>query len=358
MESVCHVSLESILKNFQFFQTRIKSRQIIPVVKADAYGHGALRVSQYLYERAGVTLFAVATLEEAQELAREMPEISILIFSRVFASELANLPKNSILSIGSLEDAQDLSASGHLHIKVHLNINTGMNRLGLSPEQALALIAETDRALDIQGVYSHYSSSDTNDDGQFKHQKALFKKFISDAQELGFKGMMHLSNSAGALHEDLDDHDLLRLGIGLYGYDTSPQAAFQADLVPAMEVKAPLIRVERIRAGESVSYSEKWIAAVDTNIGTLRVGYADGYFRALTNRAFVSYEHKTYPVVGTVTMDHIMIDLGTENPPTGAYYTVLGGGSDPVKISSVARRLNTIPYEVCCAISPRIRRQY
>jgi len=358
METVCHVSLESILHNYHFFQSRIKSGQIIPVVKANAYGHGAVRVTQFLSQEAGVRLFAVATLEEAQELSANLPEISILIFSRVFASELPELPGNAILSVGSMEDARLLAGSDFPDLKVHLNVNTGMNRLGISPDQALELIAAEDQALEIMGIYSHFSSSDTASDTRYLQQKEVFKQFTTELRSRGFEGMIHLSNSAGALHNDLDDYDALRLGIGLYGYDTSPTGRFQAELRPAMEVKAPLVRVERIAAGESVSYAERWLAAIDTNIGTLRIGYADGYSRALTNRAFVSFQDKLYPVVGTVTMDHIMIDLGDDQPPTGNLFTVLGGSSKETKISFIARKLNTIPYEICCAVAPRVKRKY
>jgi alanine racemase len=107
-----------------------------------------------------------------------------------------------------------------------------------------------------------------------------------------------------------------------------------------------------------VSYAEKWQAAVDTNIGTLRMGYADGYNRALTNRGVVSFQGKDYPVVGTVTMDHIMIDLENDEPPMGSYFSVIGGESTPVKVASIAKILNTITYDICCAIAKRVRRSY
>ena len=358
MEAICKVSLKAITQNYQYFQQRVAPAEVIPVVKANAYGHGAVRVAQHLHQTLEVNTFAVATLEEAQELAVIIPKSDILIFSRVFPGELSSVPENAILSIGSVEDGLALMHSATGRLKVHLNVNTGMNRLGLSPERAIQLIADNSHALDICGVYTHFSSSDTASTDTFNQQIQVFDKVVVELKRLGFQGMVHISNSAGALHDKLDFYDAMRLGIGLYGYDTSPLALHSHRLQPAMEVLAPLIRVESIHAGESVSYAEKWQAASDTNIGTLRIGYADGYSRALTNRGVVSFQGKSYQVVGTVTMDHIMIDLGQESPATGSMFTVLGGDATQVKIAHVAAMNATITYEICCAISPRVKREY
>lgn len=358
MQAVCEVSLEAIASNFNYVKNRIGFADVIPVVKANAYGHGAVRVSQYLYEQLGVKLFAVATLEEARELAKINPQISILIFSRIFHHEVAQVPENAILSIGSMEDAAALASQSTRRLSVHLNVNTGMNRLGLTAEQALELVADRSCTLDIQGVYSHFSSSDTQSEYAFNEQRTIFKTLVERLHQHGFKGMIHLANSAASLNARLEKHHAVRLGISLYGYDTTPGKSHQSNLIPAMTIKAPLLRVERIRAGASVSYGEQWTAAVDTHIGTLRIGYADGYRRDLTNRAWVSYDGTLFPVVGTVTMDHIMIDLGEASPKTGTMFTVAGGRSQELGISAISERLNTIPYEFCCGISERVKRVY
>ena len=358
MEAICQVSLDAITQNYKYFQNRIHPAQVIPVVKANAYGHGAVQVTRHLKESVGAETFAVATLEEASQLAAHFPKISILIFSRVFATELALVPDNAILSIGSLEDLEELLNSEKSNLRVHLNVNTGMNRLGVSPSQAIALIKQQNPKLHIEGVYSHYSSSDTPSQKTYIKQN---EKFISLSEQLrtaGFQGMIHLANSAAGLQDGQNPFDAIRLGIGLYGYDTTPQGAHQVSLSPAMSIKAPLIRVARISAGEPVSYAEKWQATTDTNIGTLRIGYADGYNRALTNRGVVAFDGKVYPVVGTVTMDHIMIDLGQDDPQTGAMFEVMGGEIPAVLIRTISKNLNTIPYEICCAISPRVKRKY
>ncbi len=358
MEAICQVSLEAITQNYSYFQKRVNPAQVIPVVKANAYGHGALEVTSHLHTRLGVQTFAVATLEEAQELAVVFPEISILIFSRVFPSELASVPKNAILTVCSQEDARALASSTDSKLRVHLNVNTGMNRLGLSSEEALEQLSIRYSHLQIEGVYSHFSSSDTFSNVIYTKQNRVFDAFVEKLQNIGFQGMIHIANSAAGLHDQQRPYDAMRLGIGLYGYDTTHEGLHQDSLKPAMTVKAPLIRVARIRAGESVSYAEKWQSAVDTNIGTLRIGYADGYNRALTNRGVVSFAEKTYPVVGTITMDHIMIDLGDDDPQTGALFHVMGGNFPGVQVNTISKNLSTIPYEICCGISPRVKRQY
>ena len=356
MEARCEVSLTAISRNYRFFKERMGSGIVIPVVKANAYGHGAVAVTRHLHREEGVRLFAVATLAEAHQLAESLPEISILIFTRVFAEELTDLPKNTICTIVSMEHARSLEQAANQPVQVHLNVNTGMNRLGLRPEEAIELLKDPDSKLNITGLYSHFSSSDTPIDTRYAQQRIQFRDFVSEARGQGWSGLVHFSNSAALLHPEHDCYDAMRLGIGLYGYDTYPGADHQAHLQPAMELKAPLMRVERVQAGETVSYAERWCADRETNIGTLRIGYADGYNRLLTNNAWALSSGKEYPVIGTVTMDHIMLDLGNDEPEPGTYFTVLGGSATRLEIGAVAERLNTIAYEICCAVSRRVPR--
>jgi len=358
MQAKAHISKAAISYNYQYFKKQVAGAAIIPVVKANAYGHGAVEVARLLFETAGVKRFAVATLEEARELAQVLPAIEILIFSRIFAQELERLPSQAVLTVTSAEHARNLAQAAKYPLMAHLNINTGMNRLGLSPAEGLELIAHPPDKLNITGVYSHFSSADTAAEEVWQKQRTLFKKFIKQARQVGFQGLVHLANSAGALHSTEDVYAAIRLGIGLYGFDTTPAGRHQQFLQPAMEVSAPLIRVACLAAGASVSYGERWQASVATNIGTLRIGYADGYNRHLTNRGMVTFMGKQYPVVGTVTMDHIMLDLGADTPPLGSRFTVLGGTDERCSIQTVAQLLDTIPYEVCCAVSPRVQRVY
>lgn len=328
------------------------------MVKANAYGHGALSVTQLLIEQSDVRLVAVATLEEARELSEKYPNLDILIFSRVFPAELTALPKNAIVTVTSLEDYLALEAKANKLLRVHINVNTGMNRLGMAPETTLDIIKRSSKYLQIEGVYSHFSSSDTTDPSAFRHQQTIFDQFCSALNDLGFEGMRHLSNSAGILRFPNLACDAMRLGIGLYGYDTTPEQKYAAQLRPVMTVKAPLVRVAAILSGESVSYGETWKSTVSTQIGTLRIGYADGYRRSLSNRGIVNLENLAFPVIGTVSMDHIMIDLQEAEIQTGKYFTVLGGAFGVTSIATVARQLKTIPYEICCGISPRVERVY
>ncbi len=358
MEALCQISLEAVKNNYLYFQKRVAPAEIIPVVKANAYGHGALRITQFLLEELGVHTFAVATLEEAQELSQAFPDLNILIFSRVFPTELDLVPPNAILTLGSMEDAKALQESDRHRINVHLNVNTGMNRIGITPDEALELIAAKKSNLVISGVYSHFSSSDTLSDRVYKDQNTVFAAFVDALREMDFDGMIHMANSAAGLHDEQAMYDAVRLGIGLYGYDTTAGAQHQNYLDGVMTVLAPLIRIDRIRAGSSVSYAEKWKATTDTNIGTLRIGYADGYNRLLSNRGRVALNGKVYPVIGTVTMDHIMIDLGDDELIPGSMFEVLGGKNPELEINTVAKNLNSIPYEVCCSVSPRVKRVY
>ena len=358
MEALCNISLESLSHNYSWFAARVAPAQVIPVVKANAYGHGAVAVTSHLFRQHGAALFAVATLEEAIQLNEALPEIQVLILSRVFPGELGKVLPTHILTIGSSEDAQAVSAAASRPLNVHLNVNTGMNRLGLSPAEAVTLIKQAPKHIQVAGVYSHFSSSDTPGTQAYDAQLHLFSAFETQLDAIGFQGIKHLANSAAALHPLVPGYHAMRLGIGLYGFDTLEPFQYANALQPVMEVQAPLIRVARIPAGESVSYAERWRTTSATNIGTLRIGYADGYSRRLTNRGQVVFKDKSYPVVGTVTMDHIMIDLGDDTPPTGSYFTVLGGQHPATRMDNVAKHLETIPYELCCAVGQRVRRYY
>jgi len=358
VRAVCHVSLQALVNNYSFFHSLAPAAAVIPVVKADAYGHGAIPVTKCLVKEFSTSLVAVATLEEAQSLAPSFPELAILILSRVFPDELSALPKTAILTITSLEDWAALKTAAKGKLKAHINVNTGMNRLGVPPEAALELIRQSVSSIEITGVYTHFSSSDSPAKQVFDLQKSIFNQFCSALNSLGFSGLRHEANSAGLLSDSAVALDAVRLGIGLYGYDTSSQRRFAGHLEPVMTVQAPLVRIETIEPGQSVSYGETWTAAVTTQVGTLRIGYADGYPRALSNRGFVTFENQIFPVIGTVTMDHIMLDLKNSRLPSGSYLTVFGGTGESTGIAAIANKLKTIPYEICCGISPRVSRVY
>ena len=356
MKTLCHVSQSALINNFTVFQALMGHAQVIPVVKANAYGHGAVAVTRILRDQFNCKMVAVATLEEAQELGQFFPDLDVLIFTRIFPSELAQLPSNAIISVTGWDDFLTLKSCASRALRLHININTGMNRLGMRPERVLEAIKNPNRYLQIEGVYSHFSSSDTADQTVMRKQKESFQQVCSALDDIGFSGLKHLSNSAGILNDPELACDAMRLGISLYGYDTTPGQRFYEKLSPVMTVLAPLVRVSSISTGESVSYGETWTASTKTRVGTLRIGYADGYRRSLSNRGIVEFENRSFPVIGTVTMDHIMVDLKDAEIPTGEYFAVLGGGENTNAIARVAKQLGTIPYEICCGISPRVER--
>ncbi|MCF7796950.1 MAG: alanine racemase [Lentisphaeria bacterium] len=358
MRALCHISANALINNYSKFNTLTGSALVIPVVKANAYGHGAIAVVKILQKAFDIRMVAVATLEEAQEIAREIPDVEILIFSRIFPEELNQLPPKAVVTITSLEDYKQLKSAATRLIPVHLNVNTGMNRLGLHPDEVLDVINEDSGYLKVTGVYSHLSSADTTNQASVQKQGDTFTDLCKHLAQMGFEGLRHLSNSAGMLTRSEFSWDAIRLGIGLYGYDTTPSKNFINDLKPVMRVTAPLIRQSILKAGEPVSYAETWLASTSTRVGTLRIGYADGYRRDLSNRGRVTFDGFEFPVIGTVTMDHIMIDLGETDIKSGLYLTVLGGDDKNTSIAAVSRRLGTIPYEICCGISPRVVRVY
>jgi len=358
MEAICEVSANALKHNYEFLRSRVRPAAVIPVVKANAYGHGAVKTVDILQEDFSIPLFAVATLEEAQELETARPGIPVLIFSRIFPHELKELPENAFVTVGSMEDVHALATGTDRSLNVHLNVNTGMNRLGLRGDEALKLVQNPPKHFKVKGAYSHFSSSDARDLSVFDRQQAEFAELSRELDRLGFDGLLHCANSAAGLMGERVAYQAIRQGISLYGFDPREDPVDQANLKPVMAVKAPLIRIDEIPAGTPVSYSERWTSTVPTRIGTLRIGYADGYRRSLTNRGRVILEERVFPVVGTVTMDHIMIDLGETDVQTGTYFTIMGGEHPANSMMTLARELETITYELTCGVSPRVRRVY
>ncbi len=358
MQTICEVDLAAIRSNLEFLLRLNPSSRVIPVVKANAYGHGAIAVVETLRDHPAVERFAVATLEEAQDLAREFPELPLLVLSRVFPAEMGQIPENTQLTISSMEDLEALKDCGISSFGVQLNINTGMNRLGVTPSEAVQIARGKFGKLDIAGIYSHFSSSDARNETVYHQQAREMQEVYERLRQSGWEGCFHIANSAACLKSDLPEYQAIRVGISLYGYDPREGSPFEQDLIPAMRVRAPLVRIVQIGGSETVSYGERWTATGPTRIGTLRIGYADGYNRALTNRGYVCAAGKAYPVTGTVTMDHIMVNLVEDELATGSYLTVLGEDCPATRVQHVAQLLGTIPYEITCAISPRVQRRY
>lgn len=357
--TIARIHEDRLRRNVQRLQARLGPVGLMGVVKADAYGHGAVRVSRIL-ESLDVPCLAVATLAEAVALREAGIHAPILVFA---PPTVAGAVLYAAFDLQAVVDAPRavtaLTSAGVHGISVHVKVDTGMGRYGVSVEQAPDLLHIVERApgLRLAGLWSHFADADTPGSPQTARQMARFRDLLD---MLGGHAPcpVHLANS-GAIYttpESIDPRMVgsARAGIALYGLLDVPDA--RANLEPVMEVRSTVNAVRPVQSGTTVSYGADWTAPHDTVLAVVGAGYADGISRLLSNRGRVSIGGKAYPIRGKVCMDALVIDLGPGNPDgvaEGAAVTLLG---DQPTAFEVAEACGTITYEVTCRISQRVRR--
>jgi alanine racemase len=354
------VNLSSLTHNVSVIRSHLRPRtNILVAIKADAYGHGAARVGQHL-ESLGVKWFGVATANEALELRKSI-SANILIFSPVYKNITELVDYNIALTIA---DEHSLNAITNADLeksaKVHLKVDTGMGRLGLMWKEAAELaqkIAEAKR-MELEGVWTHFAASDDEDKTFTLKQLENFQNFLDELRKAGIQPrLMHTANSAATVAFPESHFDLVRPGIAVYGYHSSSFIQEQEPrLRPVMTLTAPITFVKKVKAGTPISYSHMWTAPRDTTIATVRIGYADGYPRLLTNKGEVWLRNQLFPVAGRVCMDQIMIDVGDLEVSLGERVTLFG--PEGINAESLGNKYGTISYDVLTGIAPRVERVY
>ena len=359
------IDIGALRHNYWLLKKRAGNAGIMAVVKADAYGHGAIEVSKAFIEE-GVAMLAVAFVKEGLELREAGIKSPILVFAKPSADNIGiQLQNNLEVTISEMEDVE-LVASASKKIsseaRVHLNVDTGMNRLGAQYDEAseIAKKISEKKELNFSGLYSHLSSSDESDSGTTIRQIKDYSEIIDTLKRNKINyGLLHLANSGGLLNVPDSIFDMVRLGISLYGHNPNPHKENEDNLIQVMTLKSTVAMVRDVDEGKSVSYGQSWTAKRNTKVATIPVGYADGINRLLSNDMEVLIKGNRYPVVGQVTMDMIMADVGSTNINNGDEVVIYGTQVDEsIAISDIAKRLNTIPYEICCSVSSRIPRIY
>jgi alanine racemase len=361
------IDLNAIQHNYQ--QARRLAgpdRDVLAVVKADAYGHGAVPVALAL-ERAGAATFGVALVEEGCELRAAGLQGEILVFGSIFPGQEEPLFEADLTPfLFDLEVAERLNKMALARetvLNCHLKIDTGMGRVGFLPTELPAVLARL-RELDglkIDGVLSHFALADDLTSAVTAEQRQLFRRQLQLLEAAGVHPRWrHISNSAGLIGPELEECNLVRQGISLYGGCPGPGFELLLDLRPAMALRTVVSQLRTLPAGSGVSYGHRFVTERETRLAVLPVGYADGYNRLFTNRGRVLVRGRYAPVVGTVCMDWILVDV-TELPDVVAGDSVtLLGQADGLQISAEewAEQLGTINYEVFCRIGQRVPRVY
>ncbi len=362
------VDLPAVASNVKTFRRLLpQGCRLMAVVKADAYGHGAVPVARKALE-AGADWLAVALPQEALELREAGIGAPILILGYSPAEDFPELVAAEVRpAIYTLEQARSLdraAAAAGRKALFHLKVDSGMSRIGFWPgEEALAEIRQINRLKNIraEGCFTHFARADEDDKTARDRQFDIFCRFVDKLKEEMDLDIVHCANTAAAMDFPAGRLDMIRLGIGLYGlYPSGAARAWGVELKPALSWKSCLSHVKTVPAGTRVSYGHTWEAKGPAVIGTLPVGYADGFSRGLSNKGQVLVRGQAAPVIGRVCMDQIMVDLtGIPKASPGDEAVLIGAqGSKTITADDMARLLDTINYEITCDIGARVPRLY
>lgn len=362
------VDLGCIEHNVKQIKSLCENKKIYGVVKADAYGHGALDIVQVLL-KSGVTDLAVALITEALEIIKSGINVPILILGftpLTFAEDILN--NNIEQTVYDLEYAKKLSEIAQEKNKtaiIHIAVDTGMGRIGFLPnEKGMEAVRQISKLpnINIEGIFTHFSTADEADKTYSMEQLSKFNKFVDDLEDEGIKfNIKHASNSAGIMDLQEAHFNAVRPGIIMYGYYPSNEVIKERlDLKPALTLKTSVVHVKTLPKDMYISYGRKYKTDKERVIATLPIGYADGYTRALSNKGKVIVNGKLASIVGSVCMDQCMIDVtdvGTVK--VGDEVILLGEhGNTRFNADDLAELLDTINYEIICMIGRRVPRVY
>jgi alanine racemase len=361
------VSLDAFRHNLGCVRSYCREgTRIMAVVKANAYGHGLIELSREAI-RGGSEYLAVARVSEALEIRRSGISHPLLVFEVPPLSMIDPAMGEGIeLSVSTAEGGVSISRVASQRggkAAVHVKVDTGMGRLGFPDDTAPEGIASLLRLphMELAGVYSHFATSEDSDGSFAKAQIARFNEVIEKLRRMGIEvPLRHMANSGAVISMPEAHFEMVRPGIMLYGYPPSRSMPERHPVRPVLSLVSNISMLRSVVKGTSISYGRRYFTRGNTTIATVPAGYADGYSRLLTNRASALIRGNLYPVVGTICMDHLMIDVGPEPEcQTGDEVTFIGAdGSRSITAWDIAETLGTIPYEVTCLISDRVPRLF
>lgn len=372
---VAEISLSAISHNLRTVQRIVKNRPVIAVVKADAYGHGAVEVSKRLI-REGVPYLAVAYTSEAKELRNSGIKIPIIVlFDRGDIRDYFDFNLTPV--VYSVDTASSLSNEAKRRetaIKIHAKVDTGMGRLGLCGDRVIDDLVKISEmpGLEIAGLLSHFSEADLSDRSYAISQLEKFNALQSTiSKKLKRRIFSHVANSAAVLSFEDAHFDAVRPGLMLYGYspihddktrDTEHEETEETkiNLIPSMKVTTRILCIRDVPRGTPISYGRTFITKRQSRIGVIALGYADGYFRSFSNRAEMIIKGRRVPVVGRVCMDLTMVDLTDVGEVEENDEVVILGvqGNEAITADELAIKANTISYEILTTLGSRSKRIY
>jgi len=350
-KTVAEIHLDNLYSNYKAVSDKIPNKTVIPVVKANAYGHGAVEVVKHLYSK-GVRFFAVSLIEEADEIRKIYKDIEILIMGVAHKEDFNHCAKHHYtITLSNIDQVDGCMMLDSL-LKVHLKVDTGMNRLGFKDDQEIKEVVsflDNHQFVNLEGIFTHFATAD-GDIEYYQKQKNKFEEII---ETLDYKfDMIHCSNSSSSIkfEKDIPYTTHTRLGISLYGLSLDQGMEFLKD---TFKLQTKIQEIKHLTKGEKVGYGITYTAKEDEIIGVLPIGYADGFIR-MNQGGDVEIQNKRYKIVGRICMDQMFVKI--DDSITKEDDVILMGGL--ISIDEVAERLQTINYEIICSISERVPRIY
>jgi alanine racemase len=361
------ISLSALKHNFKALSLLAKGSQVLPVVKANAYGHGAVPAAK-AFIQAGAKFLAVAFVQEGVALREAGIQKPILVLTPTLPAEIPTLLNYGLIpQVSSLEGAKALSADAQKmkipEVPVHVKIDTGMARVGFKPAEALQAVAAIQkiRRIKVEGVYTHLATADWTDPVYAWKQITLFRQALEKLEQSGIHLQTHVANSAALMtYYPQSKGTWVRPGIALYGIYPHPSMKDKVKLIPVMQVRAKVLHVKTLEKGESISYGRTFTASKKMTVATLAMGYADGLLRSLSNKGKCLIHGQKAPFVGRVCMDMTMVDVSRlSKVKAGDTATIFGkDGKAFLPVEEQSAYAGTISYELLCAVGQRVPRIY
>lgn len=364
-----YISLEAIAHNFKAMKNNLrKNTKIVAVIKTDGYGHGAVPIARMVESYDYIWGFAVAAFDEAVSLRKADIRKPILILGYTFAENYAEMAamgiRPAVFTARMAEEFADAAKAQNICAPVHIAVDTGMSRIGVSCDREgirTAAAISSLKDISVEGVFTHFARADETQKEFTRRQIEQFSGFCSELEKSGARGFLrHCSNSAGILEIPEANMDMVRAGISIYGiYPSREVSRTQVELRPAMGLKSHVIHVKTIPAGTPVSYGGTYITEKETRVATIPVGYGDGYPRSLSNKGIVLINGRRVPIIGRVCMDQFMVDVTGMDVRVLDEVTLLGrDGNDEITLEELDALSGRFPYEFVCDIGKRVPRAY
>lgn len=363
--SFIEVDLNRLTENYRAIKNQVGSAIVMPIVKANAYGHGLIRISEHLV-CLGAEILGVAFVEEALILRRAGLKIPILVLGGVLGEQIPLYLKNDLKitasSVDKLKQIDQIAGEMGIRAKVHLKIDTGMERIGVHYYSAGTLLEASLKVKNtvVEGIFSHFANADAADLSDARVQIQRFEEVLSFYEKRNLPTpIRHMANSGGVLQLPESYYDLVRPGILMYGVYPSNEVIHSIAVNPLLSWKSKVVYFKVVKPNHAVSYGSIWKSEKMVRVVTIPVGYGDGYFRSMTEKAQIILRGERYPVVGRICMDQFMVNIDWDSAYIKDEVMLVGESSgQKITVEDLANWAGTIPYEILTNINTRVPRVY